>query len=211
MRRCLLFSILLLVSCGQTNVAPAPVYQHIQGRDDAPSTGQIIRRPVYRARIPDSWIRKDPQAKESIADTMRPLVEFLIPTPQGEVRLTVHNFPYDHMEERIPPAAQIARWRQQANLEDPLNTREDFRAHDGFAGICLEGDGLIAWAMQLCPEHFRCLQQPGPPEQTRYLRQLRADYTIKATGPEEAIHYAKTELINFSDSFQLIQEIPTPL
>ena len=201
----------MMVSCSKQDAVQNSVYQTILGRDGGSNSGAIIRRPVYRAFIPEFWIRKDPSTDESIADTMRPLVEFFIPTSEGEVRLTVYNFPYESLDERIPPAAQIARWRQQSSLEEPLSARETRCAHDGFSGIYLEGPELLAWAMQLCPEHFRSLQRPGSLEQRQFLSQLRADYTIKATGSVEAIQRAKNSIELFSNSFQLIQEIPTPL
>jgi hypothetical protein len=120
-----------------------------------------------------------------------------------KVRITVHNFPAETLEGRIPPGAQVARWRRQLNLTSPTSHRVLPVSHGGFVGLHLEGPGILAWAMQLAAPHFRALQQ-----HPHNAKQCCADYTIKATGPQILLTVHEEEIHAFARSFELIEEIP---
>ena len=212
--------LLAVVSCTGSRQQAAnegPPWQEIAGRDETSEGSTRIRRyPVYRVRVPEGWKRQDPADDDSIADTTLSIVEFVIEDSDGSIVVTVHNFPVELLAERIPPRAQVVRWQGQFDPLDPNTTSIVLQAHGGYAGLLLEGSGelkgnnlaLLAWAMQLAPEHFRHLILVGSPEEMAYFRQMRADYTIKATGSPEAISRHRNEIASFSRSFELIQEIP---
>jgi len=186
-------AILFLCSACESTAPPqTPPWSRIAGRDPA------VTQPIYRARIPPTWQRVDsPQTN----DTTKPLGRFLIQDPAGEVEITFHNFPTEAIEPRIPSEAQIARWqRQQAEPGSQIPV-----AHGGFVGLALETDGLLAWSLQLAPCHYRTLS--NPPD-SRLKQQMRADYTIKATGPHAALVQHREAIIAFARSMELIEEIP---
>ncbi len=56
--------------------------------------------------------------------------------------------------------------------------------------------------MQLSPIHFRNLAHSN--------RQLRSDYTIKATGAPDSIDRHREDIEQFARSFELIEELPEP-
>ncbi len=184
-------------------------WQVICGRDEGQGLDRVVRYPLYRAKVPKDWIRKD--STESVADTTRPLVEYSI---DGNIVVTVHNFPADALEKRIPPEAQIERWKRQLNGEEEVLKPQ---AHGGFAGLALcavrrsdnNCSAVLGWAMQLAPEHFQNLQLAGTEEEMRHFRQMRSDYTIKAKGPPDLIEQHKSMIELFADSFELIEELPT--
>lgn len=182
----------LLVGCQSEQIHQFP-WQHIAGRE---------HRPLYRAQVPSEWKRIDPSPLVSLADTTLSLCEFLIEDPQGTVRIAIHNFPTHHLEQRIPPQAQIARWRQQNALASGTSCRVLPVSHGGFTGLSLQGPGILAYAMQLAVPHFRILQQ-------HQMFQCCADYTIKATGPQELLIAHQDEIERFARSFELIEEIPS--
>lgn len=179
---------------------------------------------VYRARVPEEWLRRDPSEYRSIEDTKLPLVEYFIrdsgedkEKKPEEIRITVHNFPVDHIQNRIPPAAQVERWERQLQGAEPAKMEKKEKMQGGFAGLFFKGVGkfegketaVLGWAMQLDIDHFRSLTyiEASPVEQ-RYYKQMRADYTIKATGPEEMIEKHRDQIETFASTFELIQPIP---
>jgi hypothetical protein len=183
----------LLFGC-QTEERPHAPWQEIAGRNGLA---------VYHAQAPDSWVRVPLVVTE---DTTRPLCEFNI---GNAVRLVVHNFPG---MDPIPPGAQVARWKKQFDALDSTQVSTQKEAWGGFAGLCLRATGMqkgqrigvLAWAMQIAPEHRRVLEaQPGTED-------ARADYTIKASGPAEALQKYAKEISRFAHSFELIQDIPSP-
>lgn len=202
---------LLLLACDPA-VPAKPPWQEISGRDEFPTMGRIVRHPVYRARVPTEWRRMDPRPDQSIFDSTLANVEFQI---GDRIQVFVHNFPADRLEERIPPGAQTARWQRQFSSfsEDPLLKPIAF---SGFAGFYFEGQGdlkgeekrVFAWALQLPTEHFQRLLISGTPEEERFFRQMRADFTIKAVGDPKEMEIHKEAIHGFANSFELIQVIP---
>ena len=171
--------------------------QSIQGRD-----GQAY----YHVDVPTSWKQVTSDASK---DTTKPIAEFVIEDPAGSIRITIHNFPWSSIEQRIPPIAQINRWKSQIKG----SSSETAIAHDGFAGYFFEATGevegkpttVLGWAMQLAPEHFQALTSHQP----KGFEQLRADYTIKAVGPAPLMSNHLHNIQHFADSFRLIEEIPS--
>jgi len=178
-------------------------------QENSDSTWQTIaarnHQIVYRAKVPQGWLRQDPNKDESIADTMKPIVEFM---RDNEVRVTVHTFPITDM--RIPPRAQIARWQKQFSDLNTDMTSVTPISHDGFTGLQLEAEGImkekekmmLGWSMILAKE-YKILLSPDDIK--------RADYTIKVLGPIELVAKNKSDFISFANSFELIDEFPAPL
>jgi hypothetical protein len=211
MKLFLFLTLILLCGCSE---APPPSHpmQEIKGRDY-----HGARFYVYRARVPLNWIRKDPLAEESLTDTTKSLCEFFIPGNEGFIRIAIHNFPSNTLDERIPPMAQIARWQRQF---DPLQAEESStlpQAFNGYIGLKFKGIGLmdgtntmmLAWSLQLGKEHFQMLSNPKNPADHNNFREMRADVTIKATGPKSLMEDHEEEIIAFARSFELIKEIPS--
>jgi hypothetical protein len=196
----------LLQGCG-TDTTPPVSMEQFCGRDE----GSQGRQPLYRARVPAGWLRQDTPEGESIADTTKSLCSFTITEAGETIHITIHNFPTNQMEERIPPLAQVARWRRQV----PQATFEKLQpqAYGGFSGICVElcdtDRAMLAWSMQLAPEHYQQLIVDGTPEHRHNHKQMRSDYTIKAVGPVDLMQRHKKEIVRFARSFELIEEIPS--
>lgn len=171
---------------------------------------------IYRVKLPFHWVYCPPSTDCSLYDTKKAIAEFFIYDDEGEIRITIHNFPNDSLKERIPPAAQISRWQQQLDHPDTSTIEIKPLSSGGFAGLSFDGEGelegerqrILGWAMQIGPEHYMTLQVPQSklPETRR--RQMRADYTIKAIGPTTLMEKYKEEIIRFSRCFELIDEIP---
>lgn len=147
----------------------------------------------------------------SIADTTKANSEFFIQDKGREIRLTVHTFPFVDDNGRIPPQAQIARWKKQLEELNLLSVQVLPESHGGFSGLYFEGEGsqgtVMGWSMRLVPAYSRQLSLEKEP-----LDKLkRADYTIKATGPTDLIERHRPVIIQFAQSFELIDELPPPL
>jgi len=192
--RYLIFSLLwFLTSCSDSSNSPSSQWQEISGRDvDL----------VYRAKVPHQWNRTDPAGP--IHDTTLSLCEFMI----DDIRITIHNFPSNTIDERIPPFAQIERWKRQIPSLDPISANITPQSHGGFVGYLFEGTGnnetTMAFSMQIATEHYQTLSR----DISSKSKQMRADYTIKAVGPTDSIQMRKEELLSFARSFELIEEIP---
>ncbi len=175
----------------------------LPGRD----TGQTLERHfVYRVSVPTSWKVRLPSPADSIADSTKPNAEFFI----DDVIITIHNFPVDRIDQRVPPEAQVARWQRQQSEPGIVEPS----SHGGFAGLFFESHGqksVMAWAMQLGMEHYQNLRLTGSTEQMEYFKQMRADYTIKAVGPKDSLEKLREALFLFASSFELIEEIPARL
>lgn len=184
--------VLLLMVCSSCGDAPDPS----PFRDEVIS-GRERTGVVYHALVPPSWERKDPPAGQDLHDTTLPVCSFHV---GKEVLITVHTFPSESVNERIPPMAQIERWKKKAK-----NFNVQQVAHGGFGGYRLEAPGIIAFSMQLTPILYRSLSENGK----RFL-DLRADYTIKAIGPADEIEEHKTEIDSFAESFELLEALPEP-
>lgn len=172
-------------------------------------------RLLYRVRIEPTWICRDPLPTEDLSDTTKSICEFIILDDNGNVRMTIHNFPSDNMEERIPPIAQITRWQRQFDTLSHTDSYTIPQAFSGYCGLMFYGSGLqkekeisiLGWAMQLGAEHYRSLSHPNADEESTY-KQMRSDITIKAVGPSAVIDKYKEAIISFARSFELIEEIP---
>lgn len=208
MKRTKFFLLLFCSACSQpAEKSIAYAHQEICGREEMISWKSSLRRPVYQAQVPLGWARVDPPQNESLVDTRQPIVSFSI---EEGVVLHVHSFPANSLEERIPPAAQVERWRQQLKAAshkiEPLN-------HGGYAGLFLESQNestmLLAWSLQLAMEHFQTLHfRATTLEEEEHYRQMAADVTLKVTGPTALIEKHRAEITLFAESFELIQEIP---
>jgi hypothetical protein len=198
---------LLFAGCStQNGKIPPNTFEEIHGRDEILSFSQRVRRPVYRAKVPCSWKRMEDE-NQSLLDTKKPIVTFAL----GEnLLLSVHNFPSDSLEKRIPLLAQIERWEQQlAGGESHIEQI----GHSGFTGFFFEGKKgenlVLAWAMQLDPELYQRLHfLAASVEEEEHYKQMSADYTIKISGPRPLIEKYREEIEMFAQSFELIQEIP---
>lgn len=211
----LLLSLFVTIGCSgnQNTQLSQSEWQDICGRDNGVQLG---RTPIYRANVPSKWIRHT-SLNESIADTKKAICEFSIEDQGRQIRITIHSFPSQTIDERIPPAAQIARWKRQLDPLDLASVNVVPQSHGGFAGFLFEGSGILnneqttilGWSMQLAPEHYRHLIPGNNTDEANLLRQMRSDYTIKAVGPYDLVAKYKRSIMAFADSFELIQEIPT--
>lgn len=206
---------ILLSACTETPpYTPQHPMQEIKGRDY-----QSKRFNVYRARIPLNWIRKDSLAEESITDTTKSICEFFITGNNGFIRIAIHNFPSDALEERIPTSAQIARWERQFEQLLPEESSILSQAFNGYSGLKFKGVGyleqkdtmMLGWSLQIGREHYQMLSHPRNPANYELFREMRADVTIKATGPKELMEEYEEIIVEFARSFELIKEIPSRL
>lgn len=207
-----IFILLFLTSCSTNSASPSKAeWQFISGRNEEPS---VERPQLYRALVPPYWVRRDPPANESIADTTKCNCEFYIQEDGPSIRLTVHTFPCTHSNMRIPPEAQIARWKKQFEELNELATHVQPNSHGGFSGLFFEAEGLyqgcstkvMGWSMQLASVYDRSLSL-GKHSLDHY---KRADYTIKASGPPALIDKHRSDILAFAHSFELIDELPSP-
>lgn len=216
--RSLILLFLFLASCGELSERKIAYSIHeIAGRDN----GNLVRSKVYRAKVPLSWICKVVTHQESLSNTMKPLAEFAICEESAgeEIRITIHNFPTNTLEERIPPHSQAMRWKSQFESLDPANVSFTPISYSGFSGIFFEAEGVIlqkpqkvlAWAMQLAPIHYSLLdvkrQLTKKADVAHSLMQMQADYTIKVVGNPVMVEKYKNEILFFAGSFELISDL----
>lgn len=194
-----ILSLVVMTAClfgCQEHSAPLPVsWQTISGRE-------VGRVPLYRAIVPQDWIRKEPLSAETLADTTKANCEFLIREGEDEIRVTVHTFPFIEEQQRIPPQAQVARWKKQLIDLDPLSVKVNPESHGGFSGLYFEGVGkqmVMGWSMRLASVYVQRLSTTD----------RLADYTIKVTGSPSAIQQNYQEIFRFGQSFELIDELPS--
>lgn len=197
------FTFCLLCCCSSTN------------EDINPSTTQEIKGraglALYRARVPEAWIRRDPLPKEPLNDTTKAICEYIIDDASGLIRIAIHNFPTDTIEQRIPPPAQVVRWQRQFTSLSPNDYSIIPQAFNGYEGLLFKGSGqqkdkeamVIGWSLLLAPEHYRMLST-----QSDKFREMRSDVTIKATGPVASMSVHEDDIVQFARSFELIEEIP---
>lgn len=214
-----LLSALLLLSFIFTSCQDSPKNHQtkekkiIHGRNSEES---LLRPATYQVITPISWHFQESDKNLSLLDTTLPLAEFMIQEKSGTIHLTIHNFPTSEFEKRIPPVAQVNRWKEQLGGETARHTTLSPQAFGGYAGIKFEGEGMfkgkevavIGWSMQLSPEHFYALSQPQANISSQEREQMRADYTIKAVGPIELIQAHQDSIHKFARSFHLIKPIP---
>lgn len=211
---------LLLCSCSENPSLPTIPMQEIKGRD---YDGH--RFSVYRARAPVDWIRKDTFPEESLTDTKKSICEFFIPHGSESIRISIHNFPSDSIDQRIPPAAQVGRWQRQFEILQPEESGIVPQAFSGYSGLKFKGVGrlkpegnteaeaqdtmVIGWSLQIGKDHYGALSQPPEPSDSNLYREMRADVTIKAQGPKDLMQQHEEEINAFARSFELIEEIPS--
>ncbi len=181
MMRQLLIISLLLVGCEPSPKANNFRLQVVTDR---------LQRPMYHAEVPKEWQRSD--LKNDLHDTTVPITFF----EADGVHITVHTFP----KMRIPPEAQISRWLKQIVDLQVEDVKVEPVGHGGYLGLRVEAPGLIAFAMQMAPEHF----QRNSEETHR-----SADYTIKAVGSDDAIAKQRQNILHFAQTFELIEELPS--
>jgi len=164
------------------------------------------RKQLYRVNMPKFWKRIDPEG--SLTDTTKALCEFKI--PDTSIRITIHNFSSESLAQRIPPAAQLTRWKQQFERLNPTTTQVTPVAFAGFAGLYFEGSGILedrhttvlGWSMQIAPVHYQRLSlDPDTHE-------MCADFTIKVVGPSDEVGQYKHSIKHFAQTFELIDGIP---
>jgi len=203
--------ICVFISCNKYT-SPSPTHwQLIAGRDN----GDSPERPLlYRALVPLQWIRADPPATESIADTMKPLCTFYIRENHQFIRIIIHTFPLVQGHPRITPQMQVTRWKQQFQELDLAATQVQQDSHGGFSGLFLETEGIfegvplkiMGWTMQLASPYERQLALGRMPLDSN----KRADYTIKASGPPHLMNSHRAAIAAFACSFEFIDELPAP-
>lgn len=211
----------LLTSChSQEEVKPSTLYQNINGRDIGKAP--YIKEPLYRVKVPTNWIRKDLTEEFSNLDTTLPNVEFLIQEDEHVIRIVVHNFPRK-TENSIPPKDQILRWKNQFSSIEPNQMLVIPQAFSGFSGQYMEATGMMnekmvtlyGWALELSKIHFSSLMVKNKFKHQEmkedHVTQLTADVTIKAVGSPLLMKKYKKEIYDFAHSFELIDEIPSPL
>lgn len=214
---CILLFLPLFFGCGTKKEPPSRQTVLIQGRDEG--SDPKARLWVYRASIPADWIYKGPASASSNSDTRLPIGEFLIQDAGEEILIAIHNFPQENSTQRIPPAAQVQRWKGQFTALEHHKSSLLPQSFSGYVGLRFEGTGLfkdrrttmIGWALQLAPEHFLTLSYPRDGLDPPLLKQMRADVTIKVTGPPQSIEKHKGAIDRFVRTFELIHEIPTSL
>ena len=158
----------------------------ITGRDGDP--------PLFVCQPPASWTTVLP-AEQNLQDTRVPIMEWSI---EGKVRVTLHTFPA--IPKRIPPQAQIARWRRQlAPLEKEQITQQSFA---GFFGLVWEGENqktkVLAWSMLLGNEHLYTLWDRP---------RMQQDWTLKAEGDPASVNSRRDEIFNLARSLEFVDEI----
>lgn len=185
---------LTLTSCESASLRNEATWKTIQDRID---------RPLYHAAVPTNWVEMPRDPAEKLSDTT-----FAIATWQiDDVKITLHTFPVETLENRIPPQSQVSRWIKQLHPLDEESVRIEPAGHSGYLGLFVEAEGettgLLAWSMQLAPEHFLSFTSLVPLDV-----HLRADYTIKAVGPKEALARQRESILSFAQSFEMMDEIP---
>lgn len=134
--------------------------------------------PLYRIEVPEHW-----QTISIIPtqDSMLPIAEF----KDGTIKIVIHNFP----GMRIPPAAQVDRWKRQA-----LARYTEPQSFSGFQGLLYENENTLAWAMEWGATR-------------REDKECFSDMTIKVTCPEKAHLEERREAIHQAvKSFELIED-----
>ncbi len=183
--------LLSLLSCTDPQKKNPGSWQEISGREPE-------RIPLYRVKIPAEWQRL--KEDESLIDTRNALCSFVL----DGIKITIHNFPVETLESRIPPKAQAQRWSQQIeHLETESTSPQSF---SGYQGLFFEGIGahsaVLGWSLQVGIENYNNLLHSHFPQQ------VRSDITIKASGPREQIKNHRNEISKIARSFELIHEIP---
>lgn len=205
-----LFPLFFSTACEHSESTPL-IWHEFYCRDKGDPTERLA---LYRAKVPLEWIREN--SDESVQDSTKPICSFLMGETHDLVHLAIHTFTYTSFDQRIPPTAQIARWKRQFEELDLSTLMIEPRAYGGFTGLSFHAcgqfkgkeTGVLGYAMQLAPQHWMTLQNAAK-EPFKQI-QMSADYTLKATGSPAAIANYKEEIELFAGSFELIDEVMTP-
>lgn len=174
----------------------------ILGRSDIETLSS--RQPIYRMQIPEGWLTIIPAKELPLVDTTEPLLTL----KKDDVTITFHNFPVSDITQRVPPIAQITRWKKQFRELYEITVVITPYAVSGFTGLQFEAKGtqkgehrgILAWSMQLTPELFQKLPDSAV--------QQKADWTLKAVGPAETVDLLHQEISDLARSIELLTEIP---
>ncbi|MGK5595074.1 MAG: hypothetical protein ACSNEK_06930 [Parachlamydiaceae bacterium] len=199
---------LVLTGCSHEST-PTEQWLNFEGREK--------NLPIYRVKVPKNWQPFFPNDDAYLSDTTLPILSFRIQDEDQNLLITVHNFPTQRIEESIPAQMQVFRWQRQFEEIDEFCTDCRPVAYNGFSGLIFEGTGvmkgvhtsMLAFAMQMIPEHYRTLS--NQPQYERKYKQMRSDYTIKVIGTPEAVAKQRDTIIEFAESFELIESIPSYL
>ena len=166
----------------------------IQNEQDSPY--------IYTALVPNSW--KLMPLKIS-SDTKEPICQFMLPVDGLEpLIITVHTFPFEDPQMRIPHFMQVQRWQEK--FENGTETLKR-ASHGGFSGLMqlLKKKDLaqISWTMALDQEHCYTILSTKNQMNKYYL----ADFTVKAWGSQPVIEQKKNEIEKFVQSFGFIDPI----
>lgn len=193
---------LLLTACDEF-VSQDHHGELISGRDNG--TPPYARENLWRIKRPLPWNRKK-EPSGSIQDSRIAVAEFQIGEGEQAISVFIHSFPSNSEEERIPPMAQVNRWKEQLDKSTPLEFHLSRQAFSGYAGLLLDARGkkngkdvrMLAWALSLSPKNYYVL---GGGERA-------SDIIIKVLGDEESVDLHEEEIRSFARSFELIEAIP---
>lgn len=173
------------------------------------------RFPVYTMQVPTSWKTLESPG-DNLTDTKKPLVTFIFTENNQTFTITVHNFPFQDIDDQIPPLAQVERWKKQFENLDTRESELKPVAFGGYSGQFFKGVGIfkgekmemLAWSLQLPPEHYRALSHPQTTVDKVVFEQMRADVSIKVIGPVDIVSKHRGDIDQFVNSFHMIQAIP---
>ncbi len=204
-------TISMAVSCEKK--PSSTLYEIIWSRVELPNSAFQL----YRFMPPENWKRVD-SGEPAAADSREPIAHYQLQLDGEQVDLTIHNFPIDTLDERIPPEAQIARWKQQIDEMNLSTVQVKPQAFGGFVGLLLQAEGIkqrkplamMAWTMQLAPQFYTALELLDTPEKHSFTRQLHADFTIKIVGSPSLLAREKEKIERSARTFALLDELPQP-
>lgn len=197
---CFIFLTFLVSSCENT---PEEQLQIIEVKGRSERARLTPKLETYRMMVPQGWEIEFPPDEDPLLDTTMPLLTLRF----GDVVAVFHNFPAESLEQRIPPIAQVTRWKKQfESLSEPTLQIFPF-ATSGFTGLQFEAVGIqknepikvLAWSMQLTPELFQRLPE--------HASQQKGDWTLKASGPPDQLEMVQEDLFRVARSIELLEEL----
>lgn len=189
----LIFLAVFLAACDVDHDASRTVVDTISGREQ--------QNDLWHIRRPVEWTLKD--ASPSLRDSRLANKEYEI---EDAISLVIHSFPSQTIEKRIPPLAQVQRWKAQFDRSPPPQFHLSPQAFSGYAGFLLEGEGrikgkevrMLAWALSLSPKAYFSLKNP----------ESRSEITIKVVGSEEMVNLHEESILKAVRTLGLIEAIP---
>lgn len=156
---------------------------------------------IYRVKLPSYWVEVEEEG--NLKDSTKAIKKYKI----ENITIAIHNFKVDPSLPKIKPVDQINRWLKQFNSDEKIHHNLKERSRNGYVGYLLEATqndkGLIALAMELDKEHLYNLLS----KQSDKTDEMASDFTIKATGPKNEMIKHKQEILEFMNSFELIEEL----